>query len=159
MTDVISSNIVALFRKYEKTFTRDSPSVMFDELGKKLTNKEIYDIENTSNSAIVMIAVTRHQYSTEQFPKYIKYVKNELKKDRFYYGLWTDRKIPESGQVEYDILYVLHTDDDNTIQRHLNSHNHMNNGIAQAMALRIFQNGDSEPIKNRTLDNLDSKLK
>jgi hypothetical protein len=62
---------------------------------------------------------------------------------RVYYGLWTDGK-----KVEYDVLYAIDTDDYEQIQNHLNGHNHMNQGIAQVMALVISSDGATKIVRN-----------
>ncbi|MBT4327663.1 MAG: hypothetical protein HOD60_12300 [Candidatus Nitrosopelagicus sp.] len=136
--------IQEIFNSIMKTFTEKSKPVFLDDNGSKLSLKEIYEIESINEKPISLIAVTRHQYDINEFPKYEKYVK-EYGNKRFYYGLWPDEK---ENKVEYDILYAIPTSDNEEVQRHLNSHNHMNQGNSQSMALVIFSNGDSEIIKN-----------
>jgi len=140
------------FKEYEKTFTAKSPSIYFDDAGDKISLKEIYDDNNIFGNLITLIAVTRNQYDLNEFPKYVDYIKNSLKKNKIYYGLWTDRTTIDNGKVEYDVLYVIHKDNFNEIQTHLNSHDHMNHGNKQEMALVISPDGSSKIIKNKKLD-------
>lgn len=132
-----------IFSKFEKNFTEKSEPVILNEMGEKLSMKEIYQIESVKDKPISMIAVTRHQYDLSNFPNYVKYVKNSGKRDRVYFGLWPDGK-----KVEYDVLYAIDTDDYEQIQNHLNAHNHMNQGIAQVMALIISSDGTTKIVKN-----------
>ena len=141
--NVINKKILTTFRKLEKTFTEESDPVMLDENGEKLTMKEIHNKECVGAKPVTMIAVTRYQYDIANFPSYVDYVKNTLRKNIIYYGLWPDGK-----KVEYDVLYAIHTDDYDEIQKHLNAHNHMNNGIAQTMGLIISQDGITKIVKN-----------
>ena len=71
-----------------------------------------------------MIAVSRHQYDTRNFPKYKNYIKNK-ELGRIYYGLWSDSK-----KSEWDVLYVIDTDDYEEALNHLNAHDQINHGIA-----------------------------
>ncbi len=135
-------NLLTILQKLAKTFTKESAPVILDENGKKLTMKEIHNKECIGTKPITMIAVSRHQYDVANFPKYLNYVKNTLKKNRIYYGLYHDEK------VEYDVLYAIPTNDYDEIQKHLNAHDHMNNGIAQIMGLTISQDGKSKATKN-----------
>ena len=148
----IKEKLKISFKEYEKTFTAKSPSIYFDDAGNKISLKEIYDENNILGNLIVLIAVTRNQYDLNEFPKYVDYIKNSLKKNKIYYGLWTDRITTDSGKVEYDVLYVIHRDNFNEIQTHLNSHDHMNHGDKQEMALVISHDGSSKIIKNKKLD-------
>jgi hypothetical protein len=148
----IKEKLKISFKEYEKTFTAKSPSIYFDDAGNKISLKEIYDENNILGNHIVLIAVTRNQYDLNEFPKYVDYIKNSLKKNKIYYGLWTDRITTDSGKVEYDVLYVIHKDNFNEIQTHLNSHDHMNHGNKQEMALVISPEGSSKIIKNKKLD-------
>jgi len=131
------------FSKMEKDFTEKSEPIFLNELGEKQTLKKIHEIESIKGKPVTMIAVTRHQYDISNFPKYVKYIKNVLGFSRVYYGLWSD-----GGKVEYDVLYVIHTDDFEQIQNHLNAHDHMNQGTAQVMALTIFSDGRYEITEN-----------
>ena len=65
-----------------------------------------------------------------------------MKKNTIYYGLYHDEK------VEYDVLYAIPTNDYDEIQKHLNAHDHMNNGVTQIMGLIISQDGTTKIIKN-----------
>ena len=147
--NVINKKILTTFRKLEKTFTEESDPVFLDENGKKLTMKEIHSKECVGDKPITMIAVSRHQYDVANFPKYINYIKNTLKKNTIYYGLY-----PDDEKVEYDVLYTIPTNDYDEIQKHLNAHDHMNNGIAQIMGLIISQDGAVKIIKNAERNNL-----
>jgi len=126
-----------------KNFTEKSNPIFLDEMGKKISLKKIHEIESIKDKPISMIAVTRYQYDVSNFPKYGDYVKNTLGLDRVYYGLFHNGK-----KVEYDVLYAMDTDDYEQIQNHLNKHNHMNQGIAQLMALIIFSKGTPKPVNN-----------
>ena len=131
------------FRACEVGFTKHSDSVMFDESFNLISTKEIYNLECASNDPVTMIAVTRHQYDVDKFPKYVDYIKNQLDIDTIYFGLW-----PGANRIEYDVLYVIDTVDDNTIQKHLNSHNLLNDGVSQEMALVISNDGTTKIIGN-----------
>ena len=131
------------FRACEVGFTKHSDSVMFDENFNHISMKEIHNLESTSNAPITMIAVTRYQYDVDNFSKYVDYIKNNLKISTVYYGLW-----PDEDKVEYDVLYVIDSVDDNTIQKHLNTHNFLNDGVSQEMALVISNDGTTKIIKN-----------
>lgn len=144
---LIDKKILAKFKQFEKNFTEKSEPVFLNEMGKKLTLKKIHQIESVGDKPVSMIAVTRHRYDINEFPKYEKYVK-EYGHKRIYYGLWPDQK---ENKVEYDVLYAIPTNNYEEVQRHLNSHNHMNGGNTQAMALVIFTDGSSEIIKNLKL--------
>jgi len=143
-----NKKLLDAFRISEKTFTSKSDPAMWDENFKKITMKELYDKESIDDKPVILIAVTRNQYDINDFPKYVDYIKIILEINVIYYGLWTDRETSESGKVEYDVLYVLPSDEHNRVQKHLNSHAHMNNGFAQKMALVISQDGTTEIIKN-----------
>jgi len=133
------------FNRFEKTFTEESEPVYLNEMGEKLTLKKIHEIESDGNKPVSMIAVTRLQYDISNFPEYEKYLKNTFNLSRIYYGLWPNSKIKK---VEYDVLYAIPTDDYEEIQMHLNTHNNMNQGIAQEMALVISSDGTSKIVKN-----------
>lgn len=137
------------FRELEKNFTEKSEPVIFNDIGKKLSMKEIHQIESVEDKPVSMIAVTRHQYNFSNFPKYVNYVKNTLGLDRVYFGLWPDGK-----KVEYDVLYAIDTDDYEQIQNHLNCHNHMNHGITQMMALIISSKGTRKIVRNSSASSL-----
>ena len=144
-------NLLTILRKLEKTFTKESDPVFLDENGKKLTMKEIHNKECVGDKPITMIAVSRHQYDVANFPKYINYIKNTLKKNTIYYGLYPDEK---RKKVEYDVLYAIPTNDYDEIQKHLNAHDHMNNGIAQMKGLTISQDGTHITTDNAERNNL-----
>ena len=142
-------NLFTILQKHGKTFTKKSYPVFLDENGKKLTMKEIHNKECVGTKPITMIAVSRHQYDVAKFPKYAKYIKNTLKKNTIYYGLY-----PDDEKVEYDVLYAIPTDDYDEIQKHLNAHDHMNNGIAQMKGLTISQDGNYITTDNAERNNL-----
>ena len=131
------------FSRCEKTFSEKSKPVFFNKAGRKISLEEIHQIESIDDKPISMIAVTRHQYDVSNFSKYEDYIKNTLNKSRKYFGLWSDGK-----KMEYDVLYAIPTDDFDELQKHLNAHDHMNDGITQEMALIIFQNGAWKIVEN-----------
>ena len=135
------------FNIHKKNFTKNSPPVYFNEKIEKLELKKIHEIESVENKPISLIAVTKNQYDTSNFLKYENYVK-KLGYDRVYYGLWPDS---ENNKIECDVLYVIPTNDIKEIQYHLNKHNHLNHGVAQAMSLTIYSDGHSEPVNNLEL--------
>ena len=135
----IDKKIANEFKKYENTFTEKSEPVYWNEHAQKITLKEIHDNANIGDNSVVLIAVTREQYHLDNFPKYRKYLKDVVKTDTIYYGLWPDTK---NNKVEYDILYTINTTDNDEIQKHLNLHNQINNGVAQKMALIIDKDGN-----------------
>ena len=141
-------NLLTILQKLEKTFTKKSDPVFLDEDAKKLTLKEIHNKECVGIKPITMIAVTRYQYDVTNFPKYINYIKNTLKKNTIYYGLYHDEK------VEYDVLYAIPTNDYDEIQKHLNAHDHMNNDVSQIMGLTISQDGNYITTDNAKRNNL-----
>jgi hypothetical protein len=49
------------------------------------------------------------------------------------------------------VLYTTETADRDEIQRHLNLHNEINNGVTQKMALIIDKDGNWEIIHNEKL--------
>jgi len=134
-----------MFRRIEETFTEESEPVYLNEMGEQLPLKKIHKIESVGDKPVSMIAVTRHQYDISNFSEYEKYIKNTLKFRRIYYGLWPNSKIKK---IEYDVLYAIPTDDYEEIQKHLNAHNHMNQGITQEMALVISSDGTSKTVQN-----------
>ena len=52
------------------------------------------------------------------------------------------------NRVEYDVLYVIDTVDHDTIQKHLNLHDLLNDGVSQEMALVISHDGTTKIIGN-----------
>jgi len=144
----IDKKIANEFKKYEKTFTEKSEPIYWNEHAQKITLKEIHDNANIGKNSVVLIAVTRQQYNLENFPNYRKYLKDVVKTDTIYYGLWPDK---DNKKVEYDILYTINTTDKDEIQRHLNLHNQINNGVAQKMALIIDKDGKCK-IQNNEND-------
>ncbi len=135
---LIDKKIADEFKKYEKTFTEKSEPLYWNEYAQKVTLKEIHDESNIGDKSLVLIAVTREQYNTNNFSKYRKYLKDTLDKDTIYYGLWSDK---ENNKVEYDILYTIDSTNKGEIQKHLNLHNQINDGLAQKMALIIDKDG------------------
>ena len=131
------------FKKYEIGFTAHSDSIMFDENFNHISIKEIHNLESTTNTPVTMIAVTRYQYHVDNFSKYVDYIKNRLKISTVYYGLW-----PGENKVEYDVLYVINTVDPDTIQKHLNAHDFLNDEVSQKMALVINHDGTTKIIEN-----------
>ena len=84
----------------------------------------------------------------DNFSKYREYIKNTLNKDTIYYGLWPDI---EKNKTEWDVVYVIETVNYDEIQKHLNLHNKINNGLAQSMALIIDKTGNWEIQHNENL--------
>ena len=146
----IDKKIADEFKKYEKTFTEKSKPLYWNEYAQKITLKEIYDESNIEDNSLALIAVTRLQYNTNNFSKYRTYLKDTLNKNTIYYGLWYSK---ENKNVEYDILYTIDSTNNNEIQKHLNLHNHMNNGVVQKMALIIDKDGKWEIENNEKLIN------
>lgn len=136
--------ILDKFNEIKKTFTEESEPIFFNQSGEKLTLKEIHEIESVEGKPISMIAVTRHQYDTNNFPKYENYVISGGF-SRFYYGFWPDKN---EKKTEWDVLYAIPTNDPKELQHHLNAHNHMNQGIAQVMALIISSDGATKIVRN-----------
>ena len=141
----IDKKIADEFVKYEKTFTEKSAPLYLDECGEKVTLQEIHDKAGIGDNSLVLIAATRKQYNTDNFSQYREYIKNTLKKSTIYYALWPNT---EENNVEYDVLYTTETADHDEIQRHLNLHNDINNGVTQKMALIIDKDGNWEIIHN-----------
>ena len=141
----IDKKIADEFVKYEKTFTEKSAPLYLDECGEKITLQEIHDKAGIGDNSLVLIAATRKQYNTDNFSQYREYIKNTLKKNTIYYALWPNT---EENNVEYDVLYTTETADHDEIQRHLNLHNDINNGVTQKMALIIDKDGNWEIIHN-----------
>jgi len=144
----IDKKIADEFVKYEKTFTEKSAPLYLDECGEKITLQEIHDKAGIGDNSLVLIAATRKQYNTDNFSQYREYIKNTLKKSTIYYALWPNT---EENNVEYDVLYTTETADHDEIQRHLNLHNDINNGVTQKMALIIDKDGNWEIIHNEKL--------
>ena len=141
----IDKKIADEFVKYEKTFTEKSAPLYLDECGEKITLQEIHDKAGIGDNSLVLIAATRKQYNTDNFSQYREYIKNTLKKNTIYYALWPNT---EENNVEYDVLYTTDTADHDEIQRHLNLHDEINNGVTQKMALIIDKNGNWEIQNN-----------
>ena len=144
----IDKKILDVFKKFEKTFTEKSKPFYLDECGKKIALQEIHDKAKIGDNSLVLIAVTREQYNMNNFSKYREYIKNTLNKDTIYYGLWPNTK---EKKVEYDVLYTIETTNHDEIQKHLNLHNEINNGLAQKMALIIDKTGNWEIQKNKRI--------
>ena len=115
-----------------------------DKCGKKITLQEIHHETGIGDNSVVLIAVTSEQYNKDNFSKYREYIKNDLNKNTIYYGLWPDSK---KNKTEWDVLYTIENDNDE-IQKHLNLHNQINNGVAQKMALIIDKDGKWEIQNN-----------
>jgi len=143
LTVLIEQKILLQFKQFEKNFTEKSKPVFLDEMGEKISLSKIYNLESVDDRPISMIAVTRHQYDVNDFSKYVDYIKNNLKISTIYYGLW-----PGVNKVEYDVLYIVDTVDEDTIQKHLNAHNFLNDGVSQKMALVISNDGTTKIIEN-----------
>ena len=141
----IDRKILNVFQKFEKTFTKKSAPLYLDECGEKITLQEIHDKAGIGDNSLVLIAATRKQYNTDNFSQYREYIKNTLNKSTIYYALWPNT---EENNVEYDVLYTIETIEHDEIQRHLNLHNGINNGVAQKMALIIDKNDNWEIIHN-----------
>jgi len=134
----IDVKILNEFKKYEKAFTEKSEPLYWDRCGEKVTLKQIQKNANVGDNSIALIAVTRGQYDTSNFSKYREHIKNSLDKDAIYYGLWYNEG---SSAVEYEIAYTVE-DDLQEIQKHLNLHNQINNGVTQKMALVVDKDGN-----------------
>ena len=139
----IYGDLLRKFKESEKNFTIHSEPVMFDEDFSKITMKAIHELECNAGRPVTMIAITRHQHHVKNFPKYVRYIKNTLQISTVYYGLWA-----EGERVEYDVLYVISTDDYKIIQNHLNAHDFLNEGVSQIMALVICNDGSTKIITN-----------
>ena len=144
----IDKKISNVFKKFEKTFTENSNPLYLDKCGEKITLQEIQNKADVGNNPVVLIAVTREQYNMDNFSKYREYIKNTLNKDTIYYGLWPDI---EKNKTEWDVVYVIETVNYDEIQKHLNLHNEINNGLAQKMALIIDKTGNWEIQNNENL--------
>ena len=144
----IDKKILDVFKKFEKTFTKKSKPFYLDECGEKITLQEIHDKAKIGDNSLVLIAVTREQYNMDNFSKYREYIKNTLNKDTIYYGLWPDIG---KNKTEWDIVYTINTVSYDEIQKHLNLHNEINNGLAQKMALIIDKTGNWKIQKNKRI--------
>ena len=133
----IDKKIQIIFEKNEKTFTENSDPLYLDKCGKRITLQEIHDKADIGDNSVVLIAVTSEQYNIDNFLKYREHIKNNLNKNRIYYGLWPDKV---KSKTEWDVLYTIENNSDE-IQKHLNLHNDINNGVTQKMALIIDKNG------------------
>jgi hypothetical protein len=137
----IDKKILDVFKKFEKTFTENNNPLYLDKCGKRVTLQKIHDMADIGDNSLVLIAVTREQYNMNNFSKYREYIKNILNKDTIYYGLWPDI---EKNKTEWDVAYTIETVNYDEIQKHLNLHNRINNGLAQSMALIIEKTGNWE---------------
>ena len=144
----IDKKILDVFKKFEKTFTENNNPLYLDKCGNKVTLQKIHDKAGMGDKSLALIAVTREQYNMNNFSKYREYVKNTLNKDTIYYGLWPDI---EKNKTEWDVVYALETVNYDEIQKHLNLHNEINNGLAQKMALIIDKKGNWEIQHNENL--------
>ena len=140
----IDVKILNEFKKYEKTFDEKSEPLYWDKCGEKVTLKQIQKNANVGDNSLALIAVTRGQYDTSNFSKYREHIKNSLDKDAIYYGLWYNE---ESSAVEYEIAYTVE-DDLQEIQKHLNLHNQINDGVTQKMALVVDKDGNWKTQNN-----------
>ena len=143
----IDKKIQRIFEKFEKIFTENSNPLYLDKCGKRITLQEIHDKADIGNKSVVLIAVTSEQYNKDNFSNYREYIKNDLNKNTIYYGLWPDSK---KNKTEWDVLYTIENDNDE-IQKHLNLHNQINNGLAQKMALIIDKDGNSIVQNNENI--------
>ena len=143
----IDKKIQRIFEKFEKIFTENSNPLYLDKCGKRITLQEIHDKADIGDKSVVLIAVTSEQYNKDNFSKYREYIKNDLNKNTIYYGLWPDSK---KNKTEWDVLYTIENDNDE-IQKHLNLHNQINNGLAQKMALIIDKDGNSIVQNNENI--------
>jgi hypothetical protein len=143
----IDKKIQIIFEKNEKTFTENSDPLYLDKCGKRITLQEIHDKADIGDNSVVLIAVTSEQYNIDNFSKYREHIKNNLNKNIIYYGLWPDKV---KSKTEWDVLYTIENNSEE-IQKHLNLHNQINNGLAQKMALIIDKDGNWE-IQNNEND-------
>lgn len=134
------------FSENEVNFTENSQPVYFDEKGDRIYLKKIHEIESENDKPVSMIAVTRKQYDITNFSVYEKYIRNKFPNKKVYFGLWPDK---ENKKTEYDVLYVIPTDNFEEVQKHLNMHDSINQKTPQKMALVIFSGGHYEIIENR----------
>lgn len=111
--------------------------------------KEIHKVEG--GGMVTLISVARNQYDMKNIDSYVEYVKKIS--TRFYYGLWNN-----GDGVEYDVLYTINTDNYDIIQKHLNSHDEINNMIPQQVAITIYDDMSIKITKNEHLNKLYSKV-
>jgi hypothetical protein len=142
----IDKKIQNIFEIEEKIFTENSNPLYLDKCGKKITLQEIRHETGIGDSSVVLIAVTSEQYNRDNFSKYREYIKNSLSKNKIYYGLWPDSK---KNKTEWDVLYTIENNSDE-IQKHLNLHNQINNGVTQKMALVIGKDGNWKIQNNKS---------
>ena len=147
----IDKKILDVFEKFEKTFTENSNPLYLDKCGEKITLQEIQNTADIGDNSVALIAVTREQYNMNNFSKYREYIKNTLNKDTIYYGLWPDI---EKNKTEWDVVYTIDTVNYDEIQKHLNLHNEINNGLAQKMALIIDKTGNWEIQNNENFNEM-----
>mgnify|MGYP006441004913 FL=1 len=143
----IDKKIQSIFEREEEKFSEKSSPTYLDKYGNRITLQEIHDEADIGDKSVVLIAVTSEQYNKDNFSKYREYIENKLKKDIIYYGLWPDTK---KNKTEWDVVYTIDNNSDE-IQRHLNLHDHMNNGLAQKMALIIDKDGKWKIQNNEKL--------
>ena len=143
----IDKKIQSIFEREEEKFSEKSSPTYLDKYGNRITLQEIHDEADIGDKSVVLIAVTSEQYNKDNFSKYREYIENKLKKDIIYYGLWPDTK---KNKTEWDVVYTIDNNSDE-IQRNLNLHDHMNNGLAQKMALIIDKDGKWEIQNNEKL--------
>ena len=144
----IDKKILDVFKKFEKTFTENNNPLYLDKCGNQVTLQKIHDKAGMGDNSLALIAVTREQYNMNNFSKYREYIKNTLNTDTIYYGLWHDI---EKNKTEWDVVYTIETANYDKIQKHLNLHNEINNGLAQKMALIIDKKGNWEIQHNENL--------
>lgn len=142
--DKVYQKIQDTLRKNEKNFENNKP-LYLDKKGNVVSLNQIFDIESVDRKPVTLIGVTRNQFDTSRFPEFERYIKTELKYPRHYYGLWRDE---QKQKPEYEVVYAIQTNDYTVIQRHLNLHDDLNDGIPQEVALVIFPDGNSEIVKN-----------
>ena len=131
-----------------KNFRDGSVPVFSSEFIQGISLKKLFNIESIEDKPITLIAVTRNQLDNRHFSEYEKYIKEVLGFQRIYYGLWSDGE-----RTEHDVLYAIPTDNIWTIQEHLNSHNHINQGITQVMALVVSSGGKIRTVNNYRFTN------
>ena len=143
----IDKKIQSIFEREEEKFSEKSSPTYLDKYGNRITLQEIHDEADIGDKSVVLIAVTSEQYNKDNFSKYREYIENKLKKDIIYYGLWPDTK---KNKTEWDVLYTIENNSDE-IQKHLNLHNQINNGVTQKMALIIDKDGSWKIQNNEKL--------
>ena len=147
----IDETISNVFKKFEKSFTENSNPWYLDKCGEKITLQEIQNTADIGDNSVALIAVTREQYNMDNFSKYREYIRNALNKDTIYYGLWLDI---EKNKTEWDVVYTIDAVNYDEIQKHLNLHNEINNGLAQKMALIIDKTGKCEIQNNENFNEM-----